>query len=165
LSLSLREVHKLSIKWITFWYLLFYLDYLITKVCCFVNLNQQKHFIIPENDLETGELIKRGYYGDVFKGVWKGRGGHSPVAIKNVFFPHITLASTTPPHHHTICINSIPHAENYLIIFQSLLQKTNKQSWTFARNWKQWHHSDSNTYAKFMEGVSSMKKKFGWFWN
>jgi serine/threonine protein kinase len=41
---------------------------------------------ISQSDLDVGEHIGGGSLGVVFKGTWRGRGGHSTVAIKKVSF-------------------------------------------------------------------------------
>jgi hypothetical protein len=56
--------------------------------------SKQSQLRISPNDIEIGESLGAGGFGVVSKGVWKGRGGHLPVAIKQVV--HYTTLSISP---------------------------------------------------------------------
>jgi hypothetical protein len=58
--------------------------------------SKQSQLSIPPNDLEIGECLGTGGFGVVFKGVWKGRGGHLPVAIKQVVIAHFQFHQHYP---------------------------------------------------------------------
>jgi len=46
----------------------------------------QEHLRIPQSDLVLLEIVGRGNYGVVHKGIWKGRGNDLIVAIKQVYY-------------------------------------------------------------------------------